>query len=123
MDNLVISNLLYRKTRTVTTMAGVALGVVLVVLTVGIAHGFLNEQGRRNSAITAEILFGPPGTTFGLSLKPTLSLPIKAEPNSRSEGRFNGVDDLLSIEGVSDAVPVAQYLRGRIVDGIDYNSF
>ena len=52
MDNLVISNLLYRKTRTATTMAGVALGVVLVVLTVGIAHGFLNEQGRRNAALT-----------------------------------------------------------------------
>jgi putative ABC transport system permease protein len=123
MDNLVISNILYRKTRTITTMIGVALGVVLVVLTIGMAHGFLNEQGRRNSAITAEILFGPPGTTFGLSLNPTLSLPIKTEPNSRSEGRFNGIDDLLSIEGVSDAVPIAQYLRGRIVDGIDYNSF
>ena len=40
LDNLVLSNILFRKTRTVTTMAGVALGVLLVVLTVGIAHGF-----------------------------------------------------------------------------------
>ena len=91
MDNLVISNLLYRKTRTATTMAGVALGVVLVVLTVGIAHGFLNEQGRRNAALTAEILFGPPGTVFGLSLNPTLSMNVQL------------ADQLRSIDGVADA--------------------
>jgi putative ABC transport system permease protein len=111
MDNLVISNLLYRKTRTVTTMVGVALGVVLVVMTVGIAHGFLNEQGRRNSAITAEILFGPPGTTFGLSLNPTLSMPV-----SRA-------DELRAIAGVSDAVPIGQFLRGRMIDGVNFEAF
>ncbi|MFP5264890.1 MAG: ABC transporter permease [Blastocatellia bacterium] len=111
MDNLVLSNVLYRKTRTITTMAGVALGVVLVVLTVGITHGFLNEQGRRNSAITAEIMVGAAGTTFGLSLNPTLSLPLSR------------VQEIRSVEGVQDAVPVGQNLQGRMVDGIDYESF
>src|SRR5215210_3969299 len=111
MDNLVLSNILYRKTRTITTMAGVALGVVLVVLTVGITHGFLNEQGRRNSAITAEIMVGAPGTTFGLSLNPTLSLPLSR------------VEEIRPIEGVQDAVPVGQNLQGRMIDGIDYESF
>ncbi|HVG19800.1 MAG TPA: ABC transporter permease [Blastocatellia bacterium] len=111
MDNLVLSNILYRKTRTVTTMAGVALGVVLVVLTVGITHGFLNEQGRRNSAITAEIMVGAAGTTFGLSLNPTLSLPLSR------------LQEIRSIEGAQDAVAVGQNLQGRMVDGIDYESF
>jgi putative ABC transport system permease protein len=111
MDNLVISNLLYRKTRTVTTMAGVALGVILVVLTVGIAHGFLNEQGRRNGALTAEILFGAPGTVFGLSLNPTLAMNVQI------------ADQLRGIEGVADAVPIGQNLQGRMVDGIDYDRF
>jgi putative ABC transport system permease protein len=111
MDNLVLSNIFYRKTRTITTMAGVALGVVLVVLTVGITHGFLNEQGRRNSAITAEIMVGAAGTTFGLSLNPTLSLPLSR------------VQEISSIEGVEEAVPVGQNLQGRMVDGIDYESF
>lgn len=111
MDNLVLSNILYRKTRTVTTMAGVALGVVLVVLTVGIAHGFLHDQGRRNSAVTAEIMFGPPGSTFGLSLNPTLSLPLDM------------VDKIRSFDGVRDVVPVGQYLSGHVIDGIDYESF
>jgi putative ABC transport system permease protein len=111
MDNLVISNLFYRKTRTVTTMIGVALGVVLVVLTVGIAHGFLHDQGRRNAAVTAEIMLGPPGSTFGLSLNPTLSLPLDL------------IDKIQAIDGVSDVVPVGQYLRGHVIDGIDFNSF
>jgi putative ABC transport system permease protein len=111
MDNLVVSNILYRKTRTLATVAGVALGVVLVVLTVGLVRGFLNEQGRRNSALTAEIIFGPPGTTFGLNLSPALSLPVSL------------TGELRSIEGVSDAVPIGQYLRGRLVDGVDYESF
>ncbi|PYT02648.1 MAG: hypothetical protein DMF60_20725 [Acidobacteria bacterium] len=102
MDNLVISNILYRKTRTVTTMAGVALGVVLVVLTVGIAHGFLHDQGRRNSAVTAEIMLGPPGSTFGLSLNPTLSLPLEL------------ADKIRTIDGVRDVVPVGQYLSGHV---------
>lgn len=112
MDNLVVSNILYRKTRTIMTMAGVALGVVLVVLTIGITHGFFNEQGRRNSAITAEVLFGAPGTTFVMNLNPTLSIPVKQ------------ANELLSVEGVSQAVPIGQFLQGwRMIDGIDYESF
>jgi putative ABC transport system permease protein len=111
MDNLVLSNIFYRKTRTVTTMVGVALGVVLVVLTVGIAHGFLHDQGRRNAAVTAEIMLGPPGSTFGLSLNPTLSLPLELAGKIRA------------IDGVRDVVPVGQYLSGHVIDGIDYDSF
>ncbi len=111
MDNLVLSNIFYRKTRTLTTMAGVGLGVVLVVLTVGIAHGFLHDQGRRNAAVTAEIVVGPAGTTFGLSLNPTLSMPLTL------------ADKIRSIDGVKDVVPVGQYLSGHVIDGIDYDSF
>lgn len=92
-------------------MVGVALGVVLVVLTVGIAHGFLHDQGRRNAAVTAEIMLGPPGSTFGLSLNPTLSLPLELATKIRA------------MDGVHDVVPVGQYLSGHVIDGIDYESF
>jgi len=111
MDNLVLSNIFYRKARTVTTMVGVALGVVLVVMTVGIAHGFLHDQGRRNAAVTAEIILGPPGSMFGLSLNPTLSLSLELAGKIRS------------IDGVRDVVPVGQYLSGHVIDGIEYDSF
>src|SRR5262245_48625767 len=92
-------------------MAGVALGVVLVVLTVGIAHGFLHDVGRRNAALTAEIIFAPPGATLGLSLNPTLSMSMAT------------VDQLRSIDGLRDVVPVGQTLRGHMIDGIEYDPF
>jgi putative ABC transport system permease protein len=111
MDNLVLSNLFFRKTRTLVSIAGVALGVVLVVLTVGVVHGFLNEQGRRNSAVTAEIWFRPPGG-FNLSLSSTLSMKASL------------ADELRSIEGVRDAVPIGNLIRGnRVIDGIDFEQF
>lgn len=111
MDNLVISNILYRKTRTLTTVAGVALGVVLVLLTVGIANGFLHEQGRRNSAVTAEIMFHPQGG-FSLGISTTLSIPISQ------------AEQIRAIPGVVEAVPVGNLLlEGRVVDGIEYDSF
>ncbi|HMG35718.1 MAG TPA: ABC transporter permease [Blastocatellia bacterium] len=111
MDNLVLSSLFYRKTRTFTTIAGVALGVVLVVLTVGIVHGFLNDQGRRNSAITAELIFSAPGNTFGFSLSPTLSLKI------------SDLEQIREIPGVKHVAPLGQYLRGRMIDGVDFDSY
>jgi putative ABC transport system permease protein len=92
-------------------MAGVALGVVLVVLTVGIAHGFLKDQGRRNAAVTAEIMIGPPGSTMGLSLSRALTLQVSL------------ADEIRAIDGVADVVTVGQDLRGRLVDGIDYDTF
>src|SRR5215471_12415342 len=100
MDNLALANVLHRKTRTILSAAGVALGVVLVILTVGLVHGFLLEQGRRNSALTAEIMFHPPDSTFVIDLSPTLSLPV------------NLADQLRQINGVADAVPVGRYAKG-----------
>jgi putative ABC transport system permease protein len=113
MDNLALSNVLHRKTRTIVSAAGVALGVILVVLTVGLVHGFLLEQGRRNSALTAEIMFHPQGTNFVIDLSPTLSLHTSL------------TGELSRIEGVEYAVPVGRYAKGLggIVDGIDYDSF
>jgi putative ABC transport system permease protein len=61
--------------------------------------------------VTAEIYIGAAGTTFGLSLSPILSLPVSR------------IDELKQMEGVRDAIPVGQALRGRLIDGIDYDSF
>lgn len=110
MDNLVLSNLFYRKTRTLTTMAGVALGVTLVVLTVGIVNGFLNEQGRRNSAVTAEIIYFPPGGILNLSPM----LQIKEEV----------LEQIRKIDGVAEAVPLGQLNKdNRSINGIEYDGY
>lgn len=112
MESIVLSNVLHRKTRTLASVAGVGLGVVLIVLTVGLVHGFLDDLGRRNSAVTAEILLRPPGGPFGLNISSSLTMPIKL------------ADELRSIDGVESVVPVGQFLRlGRMVDGIDFDAF
>ncbi|HKG14552.1 MAG TPA: lysylphosphatidylglycerol synthase transmembrane domain-containing protein, partial [Pyrinomonadaceae bacterium] len=46
MDNLVMSNMTHRPARTFVSILGVAVGVLLVVFTVGLAHGVLRERGR-----------------------------------------------------------------------------
>jgi hypothetical protein len=60
-DSLVLSNIAHRPARTAVSIAGIALGVLLVVFTVGLAHGMLRERGRREANINAEILLRPPG--------------------------------------------------------------
>ena len=111
MDNLVLANLFHRKTRTAISAAGVAIGVVLVVLTVGLTHGFLNEQGQRNSAVTAEIMVRQAGT-FGIGLEKGLTVPVSI------------IEKIRSIEGVEAAVPIGQNLHlRRLIDGVDYVSF
>jgi putative ABC transport system permease protein len=71
----------------------------------------MNEQGRRNSAITAEIVFSSPGNPFGFNLNPTLSLTM------------GEIDGIRKIPGVRAAVPLGQNIRTRMVDGIDFNEF
>src|SRR3989440_582117 len=44
MDSLVLSNLAHRPARTAVSIAGIALGVLLVVFTVGLAHGLLQKR-------------------------------------------------------------------------------
>ena len=66
MDSLVLSNLAHRPARTAVSIAGIASGVLLVVFTVGLAHGLLRERGKREANIGAEIMLRPSGT-IGLS--------------------------------------------------------
>ena len=62
MDNLVLSNISHRPARTLVSIAGVAVGVLLVIFTVGLAHGVLRERGRREAGVGAEIWVRASGT-------------------------------------------------------------
>ena len=60
------------------TQVGIALGVVLILVTVGLARGMLRSSGEREGNLRAEIVFLPPGglgagvTTLAFSLAPAL---------------------------------------------------
>ena len=45
MDSLVLSNIAHRPARTAVSVLGIAVGVLLIVFTVGLSHGVLHERG------------------------------------------------------------------------------
>jgi putative ABC transport system permease protein len=96
MDNLVVSNIRQRPIRTLVSVAGVALGVCLVMLFTGLARGMSNDLQRRASNVRAEIIFTRPGS-MGLTSS-TANLNTKY------------VESLKQIEGVTDAWPVIRYV-------------
>jgi putative ABC transport system permease protein len=117
MDSLVLSNITHRPARTAVSVLGIGVGVLLIVFTVGLAHGVLRERGRRESNINAEIMVRPSGT-LGLSGSQPFTMPV-----SRAT-------ELARIDGVRAAVAVGQNIlssdRGfgsRVVDGIPFDEY
>jgi len=96
MDNLVLANLKHRPTRTIISVVGVALGVCLTVLTLGLVQGMIRARGEREANIGAEIMIRESGS-LGLNAWASLQLPVQ-EANKIRE-----------IEGVKAVVPVGQY--------------
>jgi putative ABC transport system permease protein len=117
MENLVIANIMHRPARTLTSILGVALGVVLIVLTVGLANGLLRERAKREANMGAEIMVRASGVV-GLGGSQPFSLPLSR------------VEALSRIEGVKAAVPIGQNMvssdtgfGGRLVDGIPFEEY
>ncbi len=116
MDNLIAANIRQRPLRSLISIAGVALGVVLVMLFTGLARGMSNDLQRRSSNVRAEIIFTRPGSMMLTSS--TANLPTKY------------VELLKGVEGVEEAVPIILYVsqgnRGfgfEQVEGVDWTPF
>ncbi len=117
MDSLVASNIRQRPTRTLISVAGVALGVILVILNTGLIRGMLNDRVRRERGIGAEIQFTRKGSSF-ISPSSIMSLDVRYS------------DRLKQVEGVQLVSPVGRYVQsGRSglgfeqVDGIDFQTY
>jgi putative ABC transport system permease protein len=117
MDSLVLSNLAHRPARTAVSVAGIALGVLLVVFTVGLAHGLLRARGQREANIGAQILVRPSGS-FSLGGGQSFTIPI------------SHAADVARVAGVRVAVPIGQHLDKsdsgfgtRLIEGIPYDQY
>lgn len=117
MDSLVFSNIAHRPARTAVSVLGTAVGVLLIVFTVGLAHGVLHERGRRESNIGAEIMIRASGS-MSLGGGSQFRLPV------------GHAAELAQIEGVRAATPVGQTLDKsdsgfgqRLIDGINYDEY
>jgi putative ABC transport system permease protein len=113
MDSLVFSNMLHRPARTAVSVLGIAVGVLLIVFTVGLANGSIREQATREANVGAEIFFRASG-----------SIGMSGSDGFRLDSDI--ADELLKVPGVKDAVGIGQNsitaednnTGKRLVDGI-----
>lgn len=117
MNSLVFSNMLHRPARTVVSIVGIGIGILLIVFTIGLTNGTMRERAQRESNVGAEIMFRASGS-FGLGAD---ALRLPSEMASEIE----------KVEGVGAVVPVGQNsvaatdgLTGsRLIDGISYDQY
>jgi len=116
--NLTFSNILHRPMRSFVSVLGIAVGVLLIIFTVGLADGTLRGNAQREANVGAEIMVRASGT-FGLSDIEPFRLPISR------------VAELAKIEGVKMVVPLGQNLDSaqdtetgsRLIDGVNYDEY
>jgi len=119
MNSLVASNLTHHPGRTAVSIIGVAVGVVLVVLTVGLVRGTLRDRGNRDASIGAEIMLSLRGQR---GISPT-SLPLAMPVTSAVAVR--------EVPGVAIVTPAGQDMELvgegglglRQIDGIEFESY
>ena len=117
MFELVLANLRTRPFRSLISIIGVALGVVLVLLFTGLARGMSEDMVKRASNWDAEIVFSRPGA---MQLQSSYAnLPTAY------------TDKLLEIEGVQSTVPVIKQITPNTkarwgveqIDGVEWQPF
>ncbi|HEU0184334.1 MAG TPA: ABC transporter permease [Blastocatellia bacterium] len=117
MDNLVLSNIRQRPTRTLISTSGVALGVILIILMTGLARGMLNDRIRREKGVGAEVQFFRIG---GGTLSAGNAMPLDVRYAER----------LKKISGVRLVSPYGHYVQTaktglgfEMVDAIELDAY
>lgn len=121
MNNLVFSNMMHRPARTFVSILGIAIGVLLIVFTIGLTNGSLRGRAERDSNVGAEILFSGAGASILSSDSFLLPVTLRA--------------DIGKIEGVQTVIPVGSNsvkasgdnagstTGSRLIDGINFDEY
>jgi putative ABC transport system permease protein len=125
MDSLVAANVRQRPLRTALSIIGVALGVVLVSMTVGLAHGMMRNTAERQANIFAEIILYPQG-----NFSPSTGSPLDLDQRYGDvilRGNERGITPVTGVVAVS---PVANYLQTstsgigfELLEGVDFETY
>ena len=118
MDGLIFSNMLHRPARTLVSILGIAVGVLLIVFTVGLANGSIREQASREANVGAEIFFRASGS-IGMSGSEAFRIPETVAA------------DILKVSGVRSAIAIGQNsvdapdnnTGKRLVDGVRLDEY
>ena len=132
MDSLIAANIGQRPLRTAISVIGVALGVILVTLFVGLARGMMHDAARRQSSVDAEVRFLP-GGNVALAGNPLMLSARYADAILHGVQPTADDPDLEPkppIYGVAATSAVGEYVQNSVagigfemVDGLDYASF
>jgi putative ABC transport system permease protein len=118
MNSLVFTNMLHRPARTLVSVIGIGVGILLIIFTVGLANGSLRERAQREANVGAEIMVRPSGS-LGMSGSEALRLPIAS------------IDEIRTVQGVQKAVAIAQNnvpakdtnTGSRLVDAVNFDEY
>lgn len=110
--------MLHRPARTVVSILGIAIGVLLIVFTVGLSNGTIREQATREANVGAEIFMRASGS-IGMSGSESFRLPVSL------------AQDVMTVEGVRSAVAIGQNsvdasdnnTGKRLVDGVVFDEY
>ena len=93
MTNLVVSNVLHRKTRSLVCVAAVGIGIALYLVLNGLCRGMISESAQRMRNTGASVIVQPAGSSGLLAFKGS-SLPV----------RYGA--EIETVDGVDAACPV-----------------
>jgi len=93
MWQLVFSNIVKRPTRTLVSIAAVALGVVLLLVSVGLSYGQLTDQAERARRIGGDLMLQPSQASLFLAVNGA-TLPVNLQRT------------ITTIEGVYASTPI-----------------
>ena len=110
--------MLHRPARTLVSVLGIAVGVLLIVFTIGLANGSMRERAAREANVGAEILFHASGA-IGLSGSESFRIPLET------------VEEIQKIEGVQTVVPIGQNsvsvddsnTGSRLIEGVNFDQY
>ena len=111
---MIVQNVLHRPVRTLITVIGIAVEVMLVILVVGLTTGLMTESAKRTEGVGADIMVQPPSASVFMAFSGA-PMPIVI------------ASKLQQLDGVQAVAPVLVQFNSvnglDIVYGIDQESF
>lgn len=100
------------------SVLGIAVGVLLIVFTVGLSNGTMRERGKREGNVGAEIMFRASGA-IGMSGTESLRVPVELKDEIR---KVDGVRTVVSL-GQNTVAAEDNNTGNRLIDGIDFDEY
>ena len=121
MNSLVFSNFLHRPVRTLTSIVGIAVGVLLIVFTIGMANGSLRNRGARAGNVGAEIILAYSGQSIISS--DTFLFPVSTRDKITE---IDGVEKVVAVGANSVRATdnkIGTNIGSRRVEGINFSEY